>query len=313
MAITGEELTQKLRPALDKVEVERLQHFAEFQKRQPICFIGWGITAVFGLALLMIAPEPMFGIIAAIAGGGGIWFWYTGPARAFRSGYKRELLPRIAEEFGNFSYQLKGGIAADRMRPSKILPRHHRYNHEDHFEGDFEGVGIEFNEGILKERRRSGKRTHYVTVFKGLFVMLDMNKNFEGHTIVRRDAGVFNFFGGLGSLERISLEDPEFEKQYEVYGSDQVEARYLLTPAFMERLKTLTSSIGASGMECAFYQDKLLILMKHSQAMSSTGFLEPGHLRESVHRESSIVKIADEFAAICGLVHELKLNENHRV
>ena len=35
------------------------------------------------------------------------------------------------------------------------------------------------------------------------------------------------------------FEDPEFQKQFEVYCDDQITARYVLTPAFMQRLKKL--------------------------------------------------------------------------
>ena len=37
--------------------------------------------------------------------------------------------------------------------------------------------------------------------------------------------------------KKIRLEDPEFQKQFEVYCDDQITARYVLTPAFMQRLK----------------------------------------------------------------------------
>jgi hypothetical protein len=39
---------------------------------------------------------------------------------------------------------------------------------------------------------------------------------------------------GRGKLVR--LEDPVFEKEFCVYGDDQIEARYILTPALMERI-----------------------------------------------------------------------------
>jgi hypothetical protein len=39
--------------------------------------------------------------------------------------------------------------------------------------------------------------------------------------------------------ERVRLEDPVFEKVYEVYGTDQVAARALLNPAFMEKMLKL--------------------------------------------------------------------------
>jgi len=40
-------------------------------------------------------------------------------------------------------------------------------------------------------------------------------------------------------MKRVGLVDPVFEKIFEAYGTDQVEARYLLTPTFMQRLVRL--------------------------------------------------------------------------
>ena len=43
--------------------------------------------------------------------------------------------------------------------------------------------------------------------------------------------------GGIeGGVEKVSLESTQFEDQFDVYSTDQVEARYLLTPEFMDRL-----------------------------------------------------------------------------
>ena len=68
-------------------------------------------------------------------------------------------------------------------------------------------------------------------------VHLAMNKTFKGTTIIKRDRGkVANFFRSkMSGLESVKLEDPKFEKLFDVYGNDQIEARYLLTPSFMER------------------------------------------------------------------------------
>ena len=40
-------------------------------------------------------------------------------------------------------------------------------------------------------------------------------------------------------LQDVKLEDISFDKRFNVYTKDQVEARYLTTPTFMERLKNL--------------------------------------------------------------------------
>lgn len=87
-----------------------------------------------------------------------------------------------------------------------------------------------------------------------------MNKRFSGKTIVRKDSTpIGNFLSGLTTkLERVTLEDPIFERQFEVYSNDQVEARYLLTTSFMERLLEL-SALYDNKIECCFYDDNLLL------------------------------------------------------
>ena len=82
--------------------------------------------------------------------------------------------------------------------------------------------------------------------FYGNYFVARSPKTFE-HPIVIHP--VKSFFGTLNDNdiaaylntggERIRLEDPEFQKMFEVYCDDQVTARYVLTPAFMERLKKL--------------------------------------------------------------------------
>ena len=80
------------------------------------------------------------------------------------------------------------------------------------------------------------------TVFDGLLIELVLPRSLTGTTAVVADEGLL---GNLGTrlrpttLPRIRLEDPRFEKRFEVYGSDQIEARALLTPAFMERFTAL--------------------------------------------------------------------------
>jgi uncharacterized protein DUF3137 len=80
-------------------------------------------------------------------------------------------------------------------------------------------------------------------IFKGIFVLSDFNKTFQGTTLLLPEAiGApgedLQGFRKRGSapLEPVELEDPEFERLFKVYSSDQVEARYLLSTSFMQRL-----------------------------------------------------------------------------
>lgn len=60
-------------------------------------------------------------------------------------------------------------------------------------------------------------------------------------------------------LEKVTLEDPEFNEIFEVYSNDQVESRYLLTPAFMERYKGINNVFATLNSNCVFKDGYLII------------------------------------------------------
>ena len=55
----------------------------------------------------------------------------------------------------------------------------------------------------------------------------------------------------------MKLEDPRFNREFSAYATDQVEARYVLTPSMMERLVALKSKFGAIGI--SFIQDRMYL------------------------------------------------------
>ena len=50
----------------------------------------------------------------------------------------------------------------------------------------------------------------------------------------------------------MGLEDPTFNKAFAVFGSDQVEAREILTPTFMQQLVDLESAYSGAHLRYAF-------------------------------------------------------------
>ena len=69
-----------------------------------------------------------------------------------------------------------------------------------------------------------------------LIVSYFIDKNFKGETIVK---SVYeNSRPSFSSKQKVNLEDPIFNENFNIFADDQVEARYLLTTAFMERLLT---------------------------------------------------------------------------
>lgn len=79
--------------------------------------------------------------------------------------------------------------------------------------------------------------------FRGMFCWMKFQKRLNGHTVVfSRNHGIkldrwssFNF----REEQEIYLEDPRFTNNFIVFGTDQVEARYVLSTSLMERILEL--------------------------------------------------------------------------
>ena len=96
----------------------------------------------------------------------------------------------------------------------------------------------------LVASKDGGKEERVTTLFKGVFFSADFNKSFSGATFVFPDRAE-KVLGSVGQLlqsrrtdygEIVKLEDPEFERAFVVYSDSQIESRYILTPALMQRL-----------------------------------------------------------------------------
>ena len=100
-------------------------------------------------------------------------------------------------------------------------------------------------------------------------------------------------------MDKVTLEDPIFEKKFDVYSTDQIEARYLLTTSFMERLLELSSSYGDSDLQCSFYNDRLLLMIASRKNHFETGSIfQPADFTDDINiilRDmSTIFKIIDD-------------------
>ena len=102
------------------------------------------------------------------------------------------------------------------------------------------------------------------------------------------------------TLNSVILEDPEFNKKYEVLSSDQIEGRYLVTTAFMERFKTLHTAFGSNKAKCAFFDDKVMFAISTNKNLFEIGDLfhpltDMKHINNFMKEISAIYEIVDYF------------------
>ena len=105
-------------------------------------------------------------------------------------------------------------------------------------------------------------------------------------------------------FKKINLEDSDFEKIFDVYSSDQVESRYLITPTFMERFKNIQTSFGAKIIKCSFYNDDFMVAIT-----TNKNLFEIGSLFDSFNDTKILKQFFYELESIYKMIEYLKLNE----
>lgn len=142
------------------------------------------------------------------------------------------------------------------------------------------------------------------TGFKGVIVEFEMNKDFEGHTFILDNTKEGkSIIINKNKYSEVKLEDIEFLEKYTIWSDNQIEARYLLTTAFVERLKNLKTTFNAKFIRVSFKDKKIVIaihtgydMFKMSDMFSKTG-------------KETFVKLFNEILSVLEFIEHLKLNK----
>ena len=229
----------------------------------------------------------------------------SGPIYAYKKKAKLSgIMKEFASFFGTFEYEFERTLPDDLLEYSHIFKGYDRNIGDDFFIGTYNEVGITIAEEKLQKRVYVNKHTKYVNVFKGICILLDMNKPFKGRTVVLKDGGILNTFKRISNMQRVQLEDLLFEKIFEVFSDDQIEARYLLTTAFMERVLKLRDLFGGKDIQFSFFNDKLLFAINTAQDM-----FEPCAFFKNNLNKAQVDLVFEQFYLVFSIIDILKLNQ----
>jgi hypothetical protein len=185
------------------------------------------------------------------------------PFKLFSKAVKTDLFRDLFKFFDGFVFKNSGHDPEESYGKFDLIPDYNVYESKGIINGAHSEVDFSAEELTLKEVRRSSKSSSTKIVFRGMIIVFEFNKKFNGRTLVKKDLGIFNSLNKVkrDKLERVKLEDPVFEKMFEVYSEDQIEARYLLSTSFMERLMSLSKLFDNAKLECSFFDNRLLLLV----------------------------------------------------
>ncbi len=219
--------------------------------------------------------------------------------------YKKKVKSSVIDDFigffGSFKHCDDKRIEDKIINDSLLFGRYNTHKGDDYFQGVYKNTPMVIAEEEL--RQKSSKNS--VTVFKGIMILIKLPKPVIGQTVVRKDAGMFNFLNRFkGSLQNIKLEDVVFEKEFEVYGDNQIEARFLLTTAFMERILRVKKLFHGKSVEFSFADNSLLIAIRTGKDM-----FEPSSLFRVTTDKRPVNQVLEQFLAVFAIADILKLTQ----
>jgi hypothetical protein len=226
--------------------------------------------------------------------------------RRFRLDFKEKVMQKVANHFfPGLTYRHDQAISRDLYDDSQLFHANlDTYEGNDYFRGRLGEVDFEFSELLCQFNTGSGKSRRQVTAFRGFFFVGDFHREIYFRTQIRPDTAE-KFLGVLGrGLQRmgsgsrlVDLENPEFEQAFVVTSDDQVEARYILTPVFMEKLLDFRRRVG-SDIHLCFVNGRMMLAIE-----TNHDFFEPKLLGEILRRKD-LLKFIDMLILLTGVAEE---------
>lgn len=269
------DLLFRLQYVLKPIE-ERRRELRERNRKLLLIFII-SLLLIGGVYAYLQNPYFLLGfVLAAVAYIILYFFWINSPKNLLIADYHKDVVPHIISEFlTEAHFEPDNCVSSAEYWNSGIFNnRVDRYKGSNLISGVLGETSLKFSALHTQYKtqtrtKNGGTKTTWHTIFKGIFLIADSNKHFNGETYIFPDSaermlgGVGRWFqekvGSLGRGEMVYMEDPEFEKRYVVYATDPVEARYLLTPAMQQYFVEIAKYLGVSAIRASFINGKLYI------------------------------------------------------
>jgi len=219
----------------------------------------------------------------------------------YKGRFKREIVAEIFKVVcPNGTYSPDQGVTQTVFDQAAIFSERGSYHSDDRVRGRIGQTPFEAGEVRRKYTSGSGKNSRTYTVFNGLFFHFDFNKALRGVTIVQPEGAPSHEIGSRTGLTLATFENPEFEKAFKVYTSNEVEARYVLTPVLMERLLAVREHAGRP-VFLSFKENGAYLGIQYGRSLFEPGIAD-------TTSKTAVLEMAEHFSLADVVVHELDLN-----
>jgi len=272
----------------------------------------FSLVSVF-LFIILASSYPDSLILALFAYIGIGIFIYKFLTKDYTLKFKQNIIKPLVEAISKeLSYNSHTHIQEYLFNRSDLFAKPDRINGNDYVKGLVKGTKIEFSDIHAEVKLKTSKnKTIWSTLFRGLFIVAEFNKNFTTKTIVLPDSAQ-NTFGNLigGWLqsnnfardELVRMDNNEFEREFVVYSKNQIEARYILSHSLMEKLLELKKR-SKHPLYISFVENHIHLAIEYNKDL-----FEPS-IFYSLLDYKIVMEYVGTLHLALGIVDELKLNE----
>ncbi len=298
-----------LLPDLQVMEDQRKEVAKKVRNLNIWCGIGVGLSVIFIWLIF-----PILSLLALIF----VWiYYYKKYTKAYHTDFKSKVIYRVIKFIDkSLEYKPENCISTTDYYASKLFPRRcDRYKGDDYVYGNVGKTKLRFSELFTQYKTetrdsKGNRRTRWHTIFRGIFFIADFNKHFNGETMVLPDTAQKLFGNWLGNLfqswnftrdDLIKLEDPEFERLFVVYGTDQIEARYILSTSLMKRIVDFKKKTGKT-IHLSFINNEIYVAVSYNKNL-----FEP-KIFKTLLDFNVIREYYSDLQLALGIIEELNLN-----
>jgi len=244
-------------------------------------------------------------------GGGGLIYKFL--IKDYTQEFKQRIIaPLINALDKNLKYSANRHIDPLYFTRSKLFTSDvDRVSGNDFVKGKIDNIDIQFSDFHAEQEHKDSKgNKSWSTIFQGLFIVCEFNKNFHGRTIILPDTAQSTFGDLIGGWfqsnnmsrdELVKMDDIEFEKAFVVYATDQIEARYILSHTLMKRLLDFKKRSGKN-IFVSFNSNDITLAIAYNKDL-----FEPSIFHSLLKYKIAMEYVQTLHLAI-GIVEELKLN-----
>lgn len=199
---------------------------------------------------------------------------------------KRKCLSILARAL-KMTYRRGGFFYLTAIYDHHILPPYSKRTVEEGFTGKFKGFKFEFQDFFISPVQRFYDGMGYRSFaslrhYYGLAMKVELNKRFAHHTVLLPAKEQKHFLARLPNAnlflhEDVNLVYHDFTRHYVCLSTHQVEARYILDPAVMERFTRLAEAFDTDRISASFMGNEMVIVMR-----PLLNLFEIGSLRDPV-------------------------------